>query len=134
MNGRVRERTVFIINLVTDILYVIEAVTDLILVISFEEKRKEEGADLKKIRINYNIIKTTEYCINYVAGIAEIVAVYTGAGVSSLSSFSVGPNQVSCNTRKIMESSESNVTVLSVGAGKVALQQAGVEEEYVLQE
>lgn len=33
-----------------------------------------------------------------------------------------------------MESSESNVTVLSVGAGKVALQQAGVEEEYVLQE
>ena len=83
---------------------------------------------------NYNIIKTTEYCINYVAGIAEIVAVYTGAGVSSLSSFSVGPNQVSCNTRKIMESSESNVTVLSVGAGKVALQQAGVEEEYVLQE
>lgn len=134
VNGRVRERTVFIINLVTDILYVIEAVTDLILVISFEEKRKEEGADLKKIRINYNIIKTTEYCINYVAGIAEIVAVYTGAGVSSLSSFSVGPNQVSCNTRKIMESSESNVTVLSVGAGKVALQQAGVEEEYVLQE
>ena len=54
VNGRVRERTVFIINLVTDILYVIEAVTDLILVISFEEKRKEEGADLKKIRINYN--------------------------------------------------------------------------------
>ena len=48
VNGRVRERTVFIINLVTDILYVIEAVTDLILVISFEEKRKEEGADLKK--------------------------------------------------------------------------------------
>ena len=45
----VRERTVFIINLVTDILYVIEAVTDLILVISFEEKRKEEGADLKKL-------------------------------------------------------------------------------------
>lgn len=33
-----------------------------------------------------------------------------------------------------MESSESNVTVLSVCAGKVALQHAGVEEEHVLQE
>lgn len=115
---------VFVINALTDILYFTEVIIDQCLDIMYDELKKEAGEDSKRledIRYYYNIIKSTEYCLNLAFGYAGLIAIYVSAGVSSLSSFSVGPNQVSCNTRKIKESSEHNLTVLSAGAGKVAL-------------
>ena len=150
-----RDKIAFGVNLITDIIYTIEAILDQIIDTIFNEVKKgvekkikeletkqdelteleqKELKELKEklpnLREDYNIVKTTEYCLNLIVGLAGVFSVYISAGKYRVSNLTVGPNQVSCNTRKIMESSERNLTVLSAGAGKVALQQAGGERQH----
>ena len=107
-------------NFISDTIYALEAITDQILDTVFDILKKQAENDqnkLKELRKNYNIIKTSEYCINYAVGILGLVSVYASAGISRISSLSVGPSEVSCNTRKVTKYSQTNVISLSAAAG-----------------
>lgn len=118
-------------NFISDTIYALEAITDQILDTVFDKLKKQAENDqnkLKELRKNYNIIKTSEYCINYAVGILGLVSVYASAGISRISSLSVGPSEVSCNTRKVTKYSQTNVISLSAAAGTTT----NVEQQQLL--
>jgi hypothetical protein len=133
-----KEKIAFWINVITDIIYTMEAISDQIIDTVFNQRKKkavednknpeEQKEKLSEIRQEYNIIKTTEYCLNLVVGLAGIVSVYVSAGKYRVSNLTVGPSEVSCDTAKVTEYSNTSVKTLSGGAGTTTTTDTNVEQ------